>query len=248
MVREEEEEIEDEVLAPPPWLDGLVKGSFFTPCAFHESRKKNEKNVFCLECCVSLCTHCISSHPPHPFLQVRRYVYHDVVRLDDLEKLIDCSRVQPYTINNAKVIFLNRRPQTRASKGSNNICLSCDRMLQDPYSFCSLSCKVDFLVHRGEDLSSVLYKYRDIHFAFAQFEGLRMDGPEDHSNPSSVLEDPAMAGNHSGSAEEDGGVVDQNTASSAETPDLSKKRGFLKRSFAPFLRRRKGHPHRAPFS
>lgn len=26
--------------------------------------------------------------------QVRRYVYHDVVRLDDLEKLIDCSYIQ----------------------------------------------------------------------------------------------------------------------------------------------------------
>ena len=27
-------------------------------------------------------------------MQVRRYVYNDVVRLDDLEKLIDCSFVQ----------------------------------------------------------------------------------------------------------------------------------------------------------
>lgn len=26
--------------------------------------------------------------------QVRRYVYHDVIRLDDLEKLIDCSNIQ----------------------------------------------------------------------------------------------------------------------------------------------------------
>jgi len=26
--------------------------------------------------------------------QVRRYVYHDVIRLDDLEKLVDCSNIQ----------------------------------------------------------------------------------------------------------------------------------------------------------
>jgi len=27
-------------------------------------------------------------------LQVRRYVYHDVVRLGDLEKLVNCSNIQ----------------------------------------------------------------------------------------------------------------------------------------------------------
>lgn len=31
--------------------------------------------------------------------QVRRYVYHDVVRLDDLERLIDCSFVQVTTLH-----------------------------------------------------------------------------------------------------------------------------------------------------
>lgn len=28
------------------------------------------------------------------YVQVRRYVYHDVIRLGDLEKLIDCSYIQ----------------------------------------------------------------------------------------------------------------------------------------------------------
>ncbi|KAK9120981.1 hypothetical protein Syun_018598 [Stephania yunnanensis] len=74
--------------------------------------------------------------------QVRRYVYHDVVRLDDLEKLIDCSYVQPYIINSAKVVFLKQKPHSRPCKGSANICLKCDRILQDPFHCCSLSCKV----------------------------------------------------------------------------------------------------------
>lgn len=52
---------------------------------------------------------------------------------------------QPYTINSAKVIFLNQRPQSRSSKGSANICFTCDRILQEPFNFCSLSCKVHFL-------------------------------------------------------------------------------------------------------
>jgi len=50
--------------------------------------------------------------------------------------------MQPYTINSAKVIFLKPRPQSRPFKGSGNVCLTCDRILQEPFHFCCLSCKV----------------------------------------------------------------------------------------------------------
>lgn len=50
--------------------------------------------------------------------------------------------MQSYTINSAKVVFLKQRPNTRPFKGSGNICLTCDRLLQEPFHFCSLSCKV----------------------------------------------------------------------------------------------------------
>lgn len=50
--------------------------------------------------------------------------------------------LQSYTTNSAKVVFLNQRPQTRNIRGSGNFCNTCDRSLQDPYQFCSLSCKV----------------------------------------------------------------------------------------------------------
>lgn len=52
--------------------------------------------------------------------------------------------LQSYTTNSAKVIFLHQRPQTRNFKGSGKFCSTCDRSLQDPYLFCSLSCKVSF--------------------------------------------------------------------------------------------------------
>ena len=54
--------------------------------------------------------------------------------------------MQSYTTNSAKVVFLNQRPQTRNFRGSGNFCSTCDRSLQDPYHFCSLSCKVFPLV------------------------------------------------------------------------------------------------------
>ncbi|KAM7500388.1 hypothetical protein LguiA_024802 [Lonicera macranthoides] len=78
----------------PAWLEGLMGETFFAGCGVHLNRRKNEKNIFCLNCCQSFCPHCLPSHRSHPLLQVRRYVYQDVVRLGDLEKLIDCSYIQ----------------------------------------------------------------------------------------------------------------------------------------------------------
>ncbi|KAL3598622.1 hypothetical protein D5086_006540 [Populus alba] len=173
--------------------------------------------------------------------KVRRYVYHDVVRLGDLEKLIDCSYIQPYTINSAKVIFLNQRPQSRSCKGSSNNCFTCDRILQDPFHFCSLSCKVNHLVDQGDDLSAILYRIDESDFAFSQFEGLRMDGSEiidddGQITPSSIFENPSQ---HRGS-------------SCSNEPEVlgkeEKKSGFLPGNFFSLSSRRKGSPHRAPLS
>ncbi|XP_035550119.1 uncharacterized protein LOC109014927 isoform X3 [Juglans regia] len=91
------------------------------------------------------------SHSPHRLLQIRRYVYNSVIRLSDAQQLMNCSLVQfwvsriaqPYTTNSAKVVFLNQRPiLSRPFRGSGKFCITCDRRLQDPYIFCSVSCKV----------------------------------------------------------------------------------------------------------
>ncbi|KAG8485839.1 hypothetical protein CXB51_019238 [Gossypium anomalum] len=140
----------------PAWLEALYTQKFFVGCCYHETAKKNEKNVCCLDCCISICPHCIPSHRFHRLLQVRRYVYHDVVRLEDVQKLIDCSNVQAYTINSAKVVFIKKRPQNRQFKGAGNYCTSCDRSLQDPFIHCSLGCKVDFVVKHYKDLTPFL--------------------------------------------------------------------------------------------
>ncbi|KAL0723288.1 hypothetical protein Bca4012_037887 [Brassica carinata] len=137
----------------PAWLDALYAEKFFMGCPYHETAKKNEKNVCCLDCCISLCPHCVPSHRYHRLLQVRRYVYHDVIRLEDLQKLIDCSNVQAYTINSAKVVFIKKRPQNRQFKGAGNYCTSCDRSLQEPFIHCSLGCKVEFVMKRYRDIT-----------------------------------------------------------------------------------------------
>ncbi|GAV67269.1 PLATZ domain-containing protein [Cephalotus follicularis] len=123
-------------------LKTLLAERFYSPCMVHEFVKKNEKNIFCFDCSISICTHCLPHHRPHRLLQVRRYVYHDVIRLSDAQKLMNCSFVQPYTTNSAKVVFLNERPMLRPFKGSGKFCIKCNRSLQDPYLYCSLACKL----------------------------------------------------------------------------------------------------------
>nr|XP_016474070.1 PREDICTED: uncharacterized protein LOC107795879 [Nicotiana tabacum] len=127
----------------PKWLEVLLSEKFFNACLVHELERKNEENVFCLDCCFSLCLHCLPSHHCHKLLQIRRYVYQDVLRLKEADKLLDCSFVQSYTTNSAKVVFLNQRPITRQFKNSlNYTCIVCDRSIQRSNLFCSISCKV----------------------------------------------------------------------------------------------------------
>lgn len=60
----------------PAWLEGLMgETSFFTTCGPHQNRRKNEKNIFCLDCCQSFCPHCLSSHHSHPLLQVHTHTH-----------------------------------------------------------------------------------------------------------------------------------------------------------------------------
>ncbi|CAE5958953.1 unnamed protein product [Arabidopsis arenosa] len=244
MVRdgEEEEEMMMMIATKPAWLEGLMAETFFSSCGIHETRRKSEKNVFCLLCCLSVCPHCLPAHRSHPLLQVRRYVYHDVVRLSDLEKLIDCSYVQPYTINGAKVIFINQRPQSRA-KVSSNVCFTCVRILQEPFHFCSLSCKVDYLSYQGDDLSSILYRIDESDFTF---EGLRMDG-HDQLGEISTMED----------AEDIMVISDESEQGNNSHKKEKKKKNKKKKQESNYLpgmvlsslgNRRKGAPHRAPFS
>ncbi|KAJ3679284.1 hypothetical protein LUZ60_017295 [Juncus effusus] len=237
----------------PGWLGGLVEETFFVGCSSHESRRKNEKNIFCLDCCTSICPHCAPHHSSHPLLQVRRYVYNDVVRLDDLEKLIDCSYVQPYTINSAKVIFLKPRPQSRPFKGSGNICLTCDRILQEPFHFCCLSCKVDHVMLQGEDLSSILFRFDESEFAFTHFENLRMDGSdltedEGQITPNSILEDPLQHYNNCTGSSQTGSRSSRRGSDGSELPKRKKGGSFFPQIVLSLSNRRKGAPHRSPLS
>ncbi|XP_072988341.1 protein RGF1 INDUCIBLE TRANSCRIPTION FACTOR 1-like [Typha latifolia] len=217
----------------PNWLEAMLSEKFFNPCMIHEANKKNEKNIFCLDCCSSFCPQCLPPHRPHRLFQIRRYVYHDVVRVEDLEKLIDCSSVQSYTTNSAKVVFLNERSQSRPFRCSGNACRSCDRPLQDQYLFCSLSCKV----------KEVLVSEGGLEKELRECESLPLPSTceldEGHLMPESVLESPSATSSYSCGG---GGGTTRSTDGSSALDQ--KKRGVT--GFEVLNRRKKGVPIRAP--
>ncbi|KAI3450382.1 hypothetical protein Pfo_007047, partial [Paulownia fortunei] len=84
---------------PAEWVSGLLGSKFFGSCVDHGELRKNEKNLFCIDCNLCFCKHCVTSSA-HDYclhrrlLQICKYVYRDVVRLHDIQQHLDCSLIQ----------------------------------------------------------------------------------------------------------------------------------------------------------
>lgn len=137
----------------PPWLEPLLNTDFFSICRTHGDAARSECNMYCLDCNDNaFCFYCRSSkHKDHQVIQIRRSSYHDVVRISEIQKVLDISGVQTYVINSARVLFLNERPQPKSSgKASSHVCEICGRSLLDTFRFCSLGCKLVGIKRNGD--------------------------------------------------------------------------------------------------
>ncbi|XP_050281907.1 protein RGF1 INDUCIBLE TRANSCRIPTION FACTOR 1 [Quercus robur] len=152
-----------EAMLVPSWLESLLSSDFFSVCSSHKDSPRSECNMFCLDCQDdAFCFYCRSTrHKDHPVIQIRRSSYHDVVRVTEIEKVLDISGVQTYVINSARVLFLNERPQPKTTgKASSHLCEICRRSLLDPFRFCSLGCKLVGIKRNG-DASFILSTKND---------------------------------------------------------------------------------------
>jgi PLATZ transcription factor len=117
---------------------GLTQST--APCVQH--------TFFCMDCANmrGLCSLCVREHPSCNTIQIRRYVYRDVVKIADLTPFYDCSGVQSYTVNHNQAIFLSAKDKAPVGPyyrvDSTSRCETCKRGLRAGCTFCSLACKV----------------------------------------------------------------------------------------------------------
>ncbi|KAK2661009.1 hypothetical protein Ddye_007542 [Dipteronia dyeriana] len=228
----------------PPWLKPMLKANYFVPCSVHGESNKSECNMFCLDCMGhALCSYCLINHKDHRVVQIRRSSYHNVVRVNEIQKYIDISCVQTYIINSAKIVFLNERPQPRPGKGVTNTCEICCRSLLDSFRFCSLGCKLGGMRRGDPELTFTLRtKHKD------PYHGGGSESDES-STPRKIRRTPMFSRLMEGLSIYPSSDYGDHKYCSSSGDDTTPK---LSPATPPIYnhgnaRRRKGIPHRAPF-
>ncbi|XP_074280996.1 uncharacterized protein LOC141605956 [Silene latifolia] len=254
----------------PEWLERFLKRTFFDPCSEHFSRR-NELNKYCIDCDKALCQHCLSvdPHEDHRLLKIYRHVYKDVVPLDEIERHIDCSQIQPYRCNKQLVIAATPLPHSGTKHDDEETCQTCHRKLMkyDLFSYCSISCKVEaFLQKEDEDSPPFLSLGLVVQNSNqgAEPKNLTLDQPVPDSKQEALktttIDQQVQNANQEPELESElkKTTVDQPVQNANEEPELDSE--LKKRTVDQSVenanqetvvnkrtRRRKGIPHRAPF-
>ncbi|KAD2393259.1 hypothetical protein E3N88_40236 [Mikania micrantha] len=176
--------------------------------------------VLSLDCCGgSLCSYCLSHHKDHRVVQIRRSSYHNVVRVNEIQRYWTLPCVQTYIINSAKIVFLTNDHSLDPVRVSPTIVRFVAEALLMRFRFCSLGCKLGGMKRGDRELS------------FTQ----RMKHGRDPYEPDEPL--TPQKGHSDMSCSSTSGDDTTNNMSPG-TPPISNHRNS---------NRRKGIPRRAPF-
>ncbi|KAF5189802.1 Platz transcription factor family protein [Thalictrum thalictroides] len=123
-----------------PWLNPMLKATYFIACEFHWG---SGCDMFCLDCMGNpFCSHCLRHHEDHHVVRIHSSNSNNGIKVDDIQKYIDISGVQTFISRRAEnIVYLNKRPHFKSFKRPST-CEICCRSLPGSFRFCSLSCKV----------------------------------------------------------------------------------------------------------
>lgn len=128
---------------PPPWLKVLVaKDDFYVERNKCKTHRYKYETFFCIQCMSEwFCESCHKDgiHIQHSTVRVFRTSTKPSMCVDDINKLWNTEKIQPFKINNRNVVFLHERE----SKNLNG-CRICQGALKDydKYKLCSIQCQV----------------------------------------------------------------------------------------------------------
>ncbi|XP_022856329.1 uncharacterized protein LOC111377461 isoform X2 [Olea europaea var. sylvestris] len=154
----------------PPWLIILYNTTYFGVCFTHSEHKKKELDHFCIDCKKPICCNCVLTHALHNYVKIRRYMYCEVIRRQDLCKLFDCSNIQQRSQQSS--------PQQNSKDHS---CIICKRSLPDSCLYCSIACKVSAICgDRLKEETILDYKRMSIAEDVGLENSQTTDGLENH--------------------------------------------------------------------
>ncbi|PIA63697.1 hypothetical protein AQUCO_00201207v1 [Aquilegia coerulea] len=156
---------------------------------------------------------------------IRKYVYHDVVRIKDMNFYFNCSKIQTYKNNGSRVVFLNPREVVKPLKSNGDAsCVRCERSLSEPHRYCSIACKLAVCTDNRRDESEHLFPVQNQELYSNEDSG------------SDTKEDDSSESLHEQTEWKEGSPFHRHCLN--DSPSFRLKHHYI---------RRKGFPRRAPF-